>query len=302
MRYVVVGHGNLGQRRARLLGSRCVATVDPIATGASARSADEIAIDRYDAVVLATPNAPKLGYVERFLRSGKSVLVEKPLLLPDRATGEALRAAADHGAVWYTSYNHRFEPMIARLKQRLDEGVVGTVDRARVLYGNGTVRDWVGTWRETGAGVLDDLGCHLLDLAAWLLERPDDRHVLWDLRRIESAAFDYALFATVDRRVVFEVGNVFWKNTFRIEVYGNAGSLHLEGLGKWGRACLTHRARVLPSGAPVETQETSEVGDQTWEADFAEFERRVSRREDSLETDWRIAEAIAGLQRAAGML
>ena len=302
MRYLVVGHGNLGQRRARLLGSRCVATVDPIASGATARSADEIAPDRYDAVVLATPNAPKLGYAERFLRAGKSVLVEKPLLLPDRAAAEALRAAADHGAIWYTSYNHRFEPMIARLKQRLEEGAVGKIDRARFLYGNGTARDWVGTWRESGAGVLDDLGCHLLDLAAWLLERPADRYVVWDVRRVESAVFDYALFATADRRVVFEVGNVFWKNTFCIDVYGSAGSLHLDGLGKWGGACLSHRARVLPSGAPVEARETSEAGDRTWEADFAEFERRVRRGEDSLENDWRVAEAIAALRREAEAL
>jgi scyllo-inositol 2-dehydrogenase (NADP+) len=169
-----------------------------------------------------------------------------------------------------------------------------------MLYGNGTVREWIGSWRESGAGVLDDLGCHLLDLAGWLLGRRDDRHVLWDLRRVESTTFDYGLFATSDRRVVFEIGNVFWKNTFRIDVYGTAGSLHLDGLGKWGGARLVQRARVLPSGPPVETVETTGAGDVTWEADLAEFERRVAAREDSLDNDWRIAEAIAGLLREAG--
>jgi len=295
VRYLVVGLGNLGQRRARLLGARCVATVDPLVPGASARDVATVDPEGYDAVVLATPNAAKLAYVEAFLRAGKSVLVEKPLLLPDRTTGERLRACARNGAVWSTSYNHRFEPLIARLKIRLDEGAIGKMDRARLLYGNGTVREWTGTWRESGAGVLEDLGPHLLDLAGWLLGRAADRHVLWDLRAVESAAFDYALFASADRRVVFEIGNVFWKNTFRIDVYGSSGSLHLDGLGKWGGARLTHHARVLPSGPPVETVESTGAGDVTWEADLAEFERRVRAGEDSLDNDWRIAEAIVGL-------
>jgi scyllo-inositol 2-dehydrogenase (NADP+) len=300
VRYLVVGHGNLGRRRARILGARCVATVDPVASDASVRSVDHVAASRYDAVVLATPNATKRDYVERFVGAGKSVLVEKPLPLADRATGERLRAAARSGAIWYTAYNHRFEPLVARLKERLDDGAVGKLDRARMLYGNGTVREWIGSWRESGAGVLDDLGCHLLDLAGWLLGRRDDRHVLWDLRRVESTTFDYGLFATSDRRVVFEIGNIFWKNTFRIDVYGTAGSLHLDGLGKWGGARLVQRARVLPSGPPVETVETTGAGDVTWEADLAEFERCVAAREDSLDNDWRIAAAIAGLLREAG--
>jgi predicted dehydrogenase len=299
VRYLVVGHGNLGRRRARILGARCVATVDPVAPDASARSVDAVPPSRYDAVVLATPNPTKHDYVERFVGAGKSVLVEKPLPLADRATGERLRAAARDGAIWYTAYNHRFEPLVARLKARLDEGAVGSLDRARLLYGNGTVRDWIGSWRESGAGVLDDLGCHLLDLAGWLLGRRDDRHLLWDLRPVESATFDYGLFATPDRRVVYEIGNVFWKNTFQIDVYGTAGSLHLDGLGKWGGARLVQRARVLPSGAPVETVETTGAGDVTWEADLAEFERRVAAREDSLDNDWRIAGAIAGLLHEA---
>jgi predicted dehydrogenase len=295
LRYLVVGLGNLGTRRARLLGTRCTATVDPIAPGATAREVDEVDPGAYDAVILATPNPAKLDYVGRFLALGKAVLVEKPLPLASRAQAEALATRSRGGALWYTSYNHRFEPLIARLKHLLDAGAVGKLDRARMLYGNGTVREWLGTWRESGGGVLEDLGCHLLDLCGYLLGHERERYTLLDLRPVESSTFDYGLFASADRRVVLEVGNVFWKNTFRVEVFGSAGSLHLDGLGKWGAATLVRRTRVLPSGVPDERREEQAAGDVTWDADLVEFERRVRAGESSLDNDWRIAEALHSL-------
>ena len=295
LRYLVVGFGNIGKRRARLLGTRCAATVDPMAPGATVRAVDEVDPAAYDAVIVATPNPTKVDYVGRFLAEGKPVLVEKPLLFSSRDQAEALAARAGSDAVWYTSYNHRFEPSIMRLKQLLDAGAVGKLDRVRMLYGNGTVREWLGTWRESGGGVLEDLGCHLLDLCGYLLGHERERYALLDLRPVESSTFDYGLFTSADRRVILEVGNVFWKNTFRVEVFGSAGSLHLDGLGKWGGATLLRRTRVLPSGVPDEQREEQPAGDVTWEADLDEFERRARAGESSLENDWRIAEAIHSL-------
>lgn len=295
LRYLVVGYGNVGQRRARILGDRCVAAVDPAGIPGAERRVEDVPANAYDAVVLATPNAGKLDDVRRFLGAGKSVLVEKPLLFASREEAEALRRAARGGAIWYTAYNHRFEPLVARAAQLIRDGAIGKLDRARLVYGNGTVRNWIGTWRESGAGVLEDLGCHLLDLAGWVLGLERSRWRLLDLRPVESATFDYGLIASSDRRVVLEIGTVFWKNTFRIDAWGDTGSIHVDGLGKWGGATLVHHARVLPSGVPVETREATGSGDPTWTADFAEFERRVASRDDTLENDWRISEAIASL-------
>jgi predicted dehydrogenase len=302
VRYLVVGLGNIGRRRARLLGARCVATVDPAVPDAGHRSVDDVRASSYDAVVLAVPNAVKLDYLRRFLPAGKAVLVEKPLLFGSRAEALALRRSARDGAVWYTSYNHRFEPLIVRLRQRLGDSVIGKLDRVRMLYGNGTVRDWVGGWRESGGGVLEDLGCHLLDLCGYLLGREQEAYRLWELRSVESATWDHALFASADRRVVCEVGNVFWKNCFQIDVFGSAGSLHLDGLGKWGASTLVERRRVLPSGPPPEVTDSAPAGDVTWEADLAEFERRVGAGECSLDNDWRISAALTGLLAQASGL
>ena len=256
MRYVVVGYGNIGRRRARLLGARCVATVDPVAPDAARRGMDDVPPSSYDAVVLAVPNAAKLDYLRRFLAAGKPVLVEKPVLFAGRAEADQLQRSARTGAVWYTSYNHRFEPLIARLKHMLDEGAVGKLDRVRMLYGNGTVRDWVGGWREAGGGVLEDLGCHLLDLCGFLLGHEHEAYRLWELRSVESATWDHALFASADRRVVCEVGNVFWKNCFQIDVFGSAGSAARGRARQVGRG----HAHAPDPGAPERPAARGERG------------------------------------------
>src|SRR5215212_1024175 len=169
MHYLIVGLGNIGQRRRALLGERCVATADPFNDAADYRSARECPPDTYDAAILAIPDDDKLELATYLLERGKHVLVEKPLLLPDEATARRLeRLAGARKRALYTAYNHRFEPLLVELKEQVAAGAIGEVYHGRLFYGNGTVRHVAGTWRDQGLGVISDLGCHLLDLLAFV--------------------------------------------------------------------------------------------------------------------------------------
>src|SRR5690349_13613292 len=168
MRYVVVGLGNIGQRRRALLGERCVATADPFNNAADYRSVRDVPLDTFDVAVLAIPDDDKIDLVTYLLEQGKHVLVEKPLPLPDAATARSLEALArSRGLALYTAYNHRFEPLLVAFKAQLEAGAIGEVYHGRLFYGNGTVRHVAGTWRDQGLGAIQDLGCHLLDLLAF---------------------------------------------------------------------------------------------------------------------------------------
>jgi scyllo-inositol 2-dehydrogenase (NADP+) len=287
VRYLVVGLGNIGQRRRALLADRCIATVDPLVIDADFRHPSECPLDRYDAAILAVPNESKLTLLSYFLGCGKHVLVEKPLLFPDREGAERLaHLASQFGSVWYTSYNHRFEPLIERMHQRLSDGAIGDLYHGRFFYGNGTVRHVVGTWREQGLGVVEDLGSHLLDLSGYLLGCSGQRFVPWTLARHESSNFDHAVFASEDGRLVLEASFLSWKNTFSIDLFGERGSLHIEGLPKWGSARFVERQRVLPSGLPLEITEAAVPGeDLTWDRDLAFFEGQIARHETSFAND-----------------
>ena len=258
----------------------------------------------YDAAVLCVPNQVKLGLLNYLLRAGKHALVEKPLLLPDPKTAQHLNdLARSHDCIWYTSYNNRFEPNVIRLKQLLKEGMLGSFYHARLVYGNGTVQNCIGTWREGGYGVLEDLGCHLIDLIDFLFNDVSSDFLIWKASKIESQVFDHCIFATSNGKIVLECALLMWKNTFTIDVYGRLGSLHLRGLCKWGPSELLIHQRVLPSGIPIETREVVEQDDRTWHLDIREFEKRVKSRETSFVGDLRISKVLQGLvQKAADLL
>jgi predicted dehydrogenase len=293
MRYLVVGLGNIGQKRVALLGERCVATVDPVNRKADARSPQECALDDYAAAILAVPNEVKLELLEWFLARGKHVLVEKPLLFADRAQAERVeRLAQASGAVYYTAYNHRFEPLIERLKADVEEGRIGRLYHGRLLYGNGTAGNVRGTWRDQGAGVLADLAPHLIDLVGYALGRPGTEFRPWTAQRHECAAIDQAILGSADGALTIEVSYLSWKNSFAIDLFGERGSMHLAGLRKWGVSELVMRERVLPSGVPRETRELSCGPDVTWQRELDHFEALSTSGATSVENDWWISQTI----------
>ena len=275
MRYVVVGYGNIGAKRRAVLGERCVATIDPFIAEADYRMPAECDASRYAAAVLAGPNDAKVELLQYFLDRGKHVLVEKPLIINGETAADLARRARQTGAVWYTSYNFRFEPNVIALKRYLDDEVLGRLYRVRMFYGNGTAANLVGTWRDSQYGVLEDMATHLVDLAGFVFRRFGGEFQVWARRGHELKGIDHCILATADGELVIECSFLSWKNRWRIEVVGERGMLEMDGLTKWGTSELVLWKRRLPSGVPEERRERVAGPDPTWAADFVHFEERV---------------------------
>lgn len=296
MKYIIIGYGNIGKKRHKVLNEKCVAIVDPFQETADYSDYNEVPIDNFDAAILAVPNAVKINILEYLLKNRKYVLIEKPLLFRDSQIALKLYSIAKtNNAIWYTSYNHRFEPMVMKLKEFLENEAIGQLYFAKFIYGNGTVQNIIGTWRDIDYGVLDDLGCHLLDLAAFLFPEHSREYLINGAHNFEANSLDYCSFSTADGTLQFLCSTLMWKNTFSIEVFGSKGSLHLDGLHKWGESQLICRERVLPSGIPKETTLTSSGEDGSWNKDIDYFEEMVSLGKSSYENDWYISQSINSL-------
>ncbi len=297
MRVVVVGLGIQGKKRVKFAGSDVVATVDPVASGADFKKIEEVPPDRYDTALVCTPDDTKFPILKYLLSSGKHVLVEKPLLaVPEKI--EALRDLSRARRVaCYTAYNHRFEPHLVRLKEVLDQKRIGRIYVAKFFYGNGTARDVrQSEWRDRGLGVIPDLGSHLLDMALFLFEKKDLRLETWRLDTFENKACDYAMIASAGKPLLqFEMTLLSWKNTFRVDVIGEAGSAHIHGLCKWGPSTFELRQRVLPSGRPMEESKTIESADPTWEKEYAYFKQLCLSGQNNLDNDLWIQGALQSL-------
>jgi len=282
MRVVVVGYGVQGKKRQRVAGADAVAVVDPVATQAQFADIRAVPLDKYDAALVCTPDEPKVAILSYLLEHGKHVLVEKPLFAETEGQLHALQTSARRsGAVCYTAYNHRFEPHFVRMRDLLHSGELGRIYRCRLFYGNGTARlVRESAWRDCGAGVLPDLGSHLLDTACfWFDKVSDDFHIV-SADCFENRAPDHLVIASGrdGPRLEFEMTLLSWRNHFTCDIVAERGSAHIESLCKWGPSTFTHRRRILPSGRPPEQAVTLVQDDPTWELEYAHFGRLCAER------------------------
>lgn len=135
------------------------------------RTAEELweAADRYDVAVVATPNATHAPLARAALRAGLAVVVDKPFAL-SAAEGRDLVAEADRCGRPLTVYhNRRWDSDFLTLWRAVDEGTLGRVHRFESRFERWRPEPRR-TWRESGsaaegAGVLWDLGPHLVDQA-----------------------------------------------------------------------------------------------------------------------------------------
>jgi predicted dehydrogenase len=272
---IVVGLGVQGYKRRRFAGPDFVAAVDPVNPEAQYKSAQDVPFGDYDAVLACIPDEPKIDLLRYFLENGKHVLVEKPLWAArDDDIVDLERIARAKGVVCYTAYNHRFEPHYRRLRELIASGELGRIYSCRMFYGNGTarlVRDSV--WRDKGAGVLPDLGSHLLDTCRfWFGDIADDFR-LYAVNRFENQAPDHVIIGSEDikPRIELEMTLLMWRNHFTCDILAEKGTAHIRSLCKWGPTTFTKRTRILPSGRPPEESVTLTQEDPTWALEYAHF-------------------------------
>ncbi|QOZ50628.1 Gfo/Idh/MocA family protein [Bradyrhizobium sp. CCBAU 53338] len=301
MKVIVVGYGIQGHKRFKVAGEDAVGIVDPVAPEANWRRLEDVPIDRFDAAIVCTPDSPKIELLRHLLERGKHVLVEKPLFAANGDDFRALEALARRtGALCVTAYNHRFEPHFVRMRDLLQSGRLGSVYRCRMFYGNGTARLVRNSaWRDTGDGVLGDLGSHLLDTVRFWFGDVADGFRIVSAERFENRAPDHVVIAAEGRpQIELEMTLLSWRNYFTCDVFAEHGSAHIESLCKWGPSSFIHRTRVLPSGRPPEESQILVQDDPTWALEYAHFKQLCeARTETDLSNDIWLHRALTRLGR-----
>jgi predicted dehydrogenase len=302
VRVVVVGMGVQGHKRLAVAGPDAVATVDPAKPEAQFKRLQDVPLAGYDAALLCTPDEVKIELLTFLLSNGKHALVEKPLVAERTTDLDRIRQLARRNQLsCYTAYNHRFEPHFVRMKATLISGKIGRPYCVRMFYGNGTarlVRD--SAWRDQGAGVLPDLGSHLLDTALFWFGRPQAPFRLFSANRFENRAFDHLAFGCNGAPVLqMEITLLSWRNHFYADVLAEQGSAHIRSLCKWGPSTFTVRDRKLPSGRPDEDSVTLVQPDPTWDLEYRHFKQLCAAGESNIDNDIWINDVLADLTRQA---
>lgn len=298
MRVVIVGLGIQGLKRLAVAGSDVVATVDLVSSDANYRYIEQVPLESYDAALLCIPDTPKIEIITYLLKNSKHVLVEKPLFASDSFELKKLQDLSEvNKATCYTAYNHRFEPHFVRMKELIDSGSLGRIYSVRMFYGNGTarlVRD--SDWRDQGAGVLPDLGSHLLDTMLFWLGKSKESFSIHSSNCFENKALDHVVFGSKSvPDIQMEATLLSWKNHFYADIFAEKASAHITSLCKWGPSQFSVRERHLPSGRPHENIVTLVQNDPTWTLEYEHFKKLCITGGNNINNDIWINETLTKL-------
>ena len=279
MRLLIVGLGVQGQKRKKLLNkNNFFASVDSKNKNADFKSIGDVPVDKYDSVFICTPDSAKLKILNYCIKHNKHALIEKPLIVNLENKIRILEKKAKKlNLLFYSAYNHRFEPHFINIKKILDSGVLGKIYYCNIFYGNGTAKlVKKNKWRDKGLGVIQDLAPHLMDTIKFWFNK-DFKFEKSIKNKFENKAPDHAILfsKTKDIFIKLEMTMCMWKNTFRCDVIGSKGSITLDSLCKWGPSTLTHNIRKFPAGYPKEKKIIISKKDPTWELEHKYFIKMV---------------------------
>jgi predicted dehydrogenase len=133
-----------------------------------------IASDLVDAVDICLPHHLHRDAIVAAAEAGRHVLCEKPLCLTVDEAEDVSRAVAASGITVMCAHNQLFLPAVARAREMVRDGVLGTVYEARTTdsFFNNLRPETIGWRREratSGGGELIDTGYHPTYLLLHLL-------------------------------------------------------------------------------------------------------------------------------------
>jgi predicted dehydrogenase len=126
-----------------------------------------------DAVCICTPNKFHAEITVAAFKAGVHVMCEKPMALSSKECEDMIAAAKEADKLLAIAYHYRFMKEAQAAKSAMQEVGTPLVVRVQALRRR-KVPGWgVFTNKELqGGGSLIDYGCHLLDLALWLMGNP----------------------------------------------------------------------------------------------------------------------------------
>jgi predicted dehydrogenase/threonine dehydrogenase-like Zn-dependent dehydrogenase len=157
-----------------------------------------------DALVITTRHDSHAALVERALRAGKHVFVEKPLCLHEAELdriADVCRPAADGRAapLLMVGFNRRFAPQVQQM-HRLLASVPGPKAMVMTVNAGAIAADHWTQDPEIGGGRIVGEACHFIDLLRHLAGAP--------IRRHSRIAMDGGCADTVSLQLEFENGSI----------------------------------------------------------------------------------------------
>lgn len=180
-----------------------------------ARTLDDLLADKQiQLCVVATPNDSHFELARACLLAGRHVVVDKPFAPTLGESQELVHLAVEKGRLITVYHDRRWDGIFHTVKKIVQSGKLGEIAEYECRFDRFRLDPKPGAWRERadfpGAGVLFDLGPHVIDQALVLFGEPEAITASAFCQRATSQvddAFDVGLEyprmrATVSARIV----------------------------------------------------------------------------------------------------
>ena len=134
-----------------------------------------IKAEKPDIVIVTTKDSKHHEYIIRAMQSGCDAVSEKPMTMNEENVLAIMKAEKQTGKKLTVTFNCRFMPYLARLKELVKEGAVGKVLNIHYEYllGKAHGADYFRRWHrymENSGSLLVHKSTHHLDICNWIME------------------------------------------------------------------------------------------------------------------------------------
>lgn len=239
---------------------------------------DMLANEELDGVSICLPNSLHVKATILSVDRGIHVLCEKPMALTLNDAKEMIDRCRKNSVILMVNFTYRFMEGILKVKELLDEGMIGELFSIRVRfvhagpYNNWAKSDWFYNVGQSGGGALMDMGIHAIDICSYLLG---------PIRTVSAATGNLSKDIPVEDNAVamvefdnhrvgiIEVGWTGAGGFTGIEVCGSQGSVILD----LRKGLFVTENKSYPDGTVdfSEHKVPCKITDGGWEAAIVEF-------------------------------
>ncbi|MDM5315052.1 Gfo/Idh/MocA family oxidoreductase [Fictibacillus sp. b24] len=253
IKFAIVGMGHIAKKHVEAIneadGAELVAVCDAAAERLEEYSGkyetytdlDEMLKMNQDIQVvnICVPSGLHARLTKIVAEHGRHIVVEKPMSLKLEDSEEMIKIAKENNVKLAVVHPNRFRPAIMKLREKMDQGVFGTMSHA-----NATVRwnrgqayydqaPWRGT-KEFDGGVLMNQAIHNLDLMLWFMGEVESVQAMaaTRLRKIEAEDVAAAVvrFKSGALGVIEAATTIYPKNLEEsLSIFGEKASVKIGG-------------------------------------------------------------------------
>jgi predicted dehydrogenase len=138
---------------------------------------DLVADPDVDAIYISLPNHMHAEWTIKCAQAGKHILCEKPFTVNLKEAEETLEEVKRHPVFFMEAFMYRCHPQTARLKELLQEGVIGEVRliQSNFCYNMGPRYENIRLSNPAAGGGIMDVGCYTASMARLVAGQEPDQ-------------------------------------------------------------------------------------------------------------------------------